>query len=550
MAGDLVPLPTDVDPDKLRRMMALTGGAMAPPAGNTPDQRNVLTSIAHDNPLIRGNTDMDAGKMSRIHLLNNVAGGSRPNAPATPAGDAVAPTLSPIGGDSIPASNATSLQPIGGGGMQPGKPPSADEQRLQKLQWQDQNPWGTENNHPGFGGKLAHIGSRALNIAGDVLDPKAMAMIPGTEAHRAAQEQQLKGDINKTNQLQSEDTARKASAENQAGELGIRGKAETRAQQHEDFEEGKADKPGTTEQETIKDLETQKNPKTGKNYTPAEAEIERAQRLEDTKPGKAEGAPKTVAMLDKPGGKPYEYQYDPKGNYSGDEGYGQWKKVGPAQPNAAAMGLIGTLTPLLGQNGEIQGTMNTKTGEIKPVGQNAVTGEGATTGTGARLANTERNQFNTQYVKPATDIEQNFQKFIGARKEYDTNPQTGAASMAALAQHLGSTFGSIKGAQMGEHMIQEHKEAIGLMDRIGRYADQLSTGQQLSKSQWDDFQKLITNTRDIQWETTAREASRRGQKVDFLPADVHMQMADSQGHSRYVTGDKVQDYLEKGAKIQ
>jgi hypothetical protein len=199
--ADLVPISTDVDQDRLKRMMALSGGALtAPtptPASNNPEQRAVLQSIASQNPLVKGDTNPEsAGRMARIGMLSNVAGGSQPTAPSRKNEDIAAPTvnrLTPIGGESLPASNATSLQPIGQAA--PTKPLSADQTRLQKLQWEDQNPWGSENNHPGALGKLAHIGAKAGNIALDVLNPRAAALIPGTELNRATQEEKLKGDI-------------------------------------------------------------------------------------------------------------------------------------------------------------------------------------------------------------------------------------------------------------------------------------------------------------------------------------------------------------------
>lgn len=420
---------------------------------------------------------------------------------------------------------------------------ASNQLKLTRLQDQQANPWGTAENHPGTLGKIGHVLGRIGNIAGDVADPAAMARIPGTDLNRQAQEKNLQTNINTQQGEADRANAEKSTAAYQTGELANKSR-------ELDIMENKPTKENTPDQQAIDAKMKEINPDTNKPYTAYEARVQLAQ---DTRPEKpVADIPHTTTMLDKPGGKPYEYQFDPKGNYSGDQGYGQWKKVGPAQPNAAAIGMVGTMQPLLDQNGQVTGFYNSKNPKQNMTAEQAGLDNagGGTTSSGARLGNTERNQFATQYVKPATDIEQNFQKFMGARHEYDNNPATGAASMAALAQHLGSTFGSIKGAQMGEHMIQEHKEAIGLFDRLGRYADQLQSGQQLSKSQWDDFQKLITNTRDIQWETTAREAARRGQPVDFLPADTHIQLSDSAGHTRYVRGDQVQQYLAQGAKIQ
>lgn len=65
------------------------------------------------------------------------------------------------------------------------------EQRLQKLNWQDKNPWGTPENHPGKMGKLAHVFSTIGNIAGDVFAPGVMMNVPGTQMNRAVQENGL-----------------------------------------------------------------------------------------------------------------------------------------------------------------------------------------------------------------------------------------------------------------------------------------------------------------------------------------------------------------------
>lgn len=498
-----------------------------------------LTNISSDS--------IDPERLRRIMALSQPGVPPAAAMPEAPKID----RLSPIASSSLPPSDATRLQPIGfkqrqslpmtSPGVEAGS--SADyRNQLQRIEDQKANPLGSANNHPGMVGKLEHIGGRIANIAGDILAPGTTALIPGSDLNKNIEKSNVTRQLDEAQTRESADTARKSSEDIAQKDLALRTRKE-------DFEEGKPEKPGTPDEQAISAKMKETDPKTGKPYTAFDARIALSQGIEDTKPDKNAAEPKTVTMLDKEGGKPYLYQHDPKGNYSGEQGTGQWKKIGPAQPNATTLGIVGTMTPLLNPDGSFSGhTFNNKTGKVGEVDTSHL--DGATTSAGARLKNTEANQFNTQYVKPATDIEQNFQKFMGARKEYDANPQTGAASMAALAQHLGSTFGSIKGAQMGEHMVQEHKEALGLLDRIGRYADQMASGQQLSKSQWDDFQKLITNTRDIQWETTAREAARRGQKIDFLPADTHIQMADSQGHARYVTGDKVQEYLDRGAKIQ
>jgi hypothetical protein len=509
-----------IDPDKVRQLQLLSSGlapSTPPPSG--------------------------AGTTAGLHPLAKIA--ATPSAAAAPVlegGPQIAPPIAPTT-PSLPGLNFKQRQALPQ--TSPGVTPTDStffQNKLERIEDQKANPLGSAENNPTTLGKIGHTLGRIGNVAGDILDPKLTARIPGSDLNRQAQEATLQKGFETASGREDKEAQEKATQE-------LLGKRETREQQHEDFEEGKPEKPGTPEQESIKDLMQQKNPATNKNYTAEEAEVKRAQDIQDTKPDKAEGAPKTVTMLDKPGGKPFEFQYDPKGNYSGEQGYGQWKKVGPAQANATSMGLIGTLTPLLGSNGEIQGTMNTKTGEIKPVGQNAVTGEGATTSSGARLGNTQRNQFNTQYIKPATDIETNYQKAQAAMTAYNNNPQTGAAGMIELSQHIATTLGGVKGVSVGENMIHEHENAIGLADKVDRYLDYLKTGQPLSANQMRDFNQLITETRDITWTIAAKEAARRHQPVDFLPSNVQVGMKDSSGKVRHVPGSKVQSALDAGAEL-
>ena len=423
------------------------------------------------------------------------------------------------------------------------------EAQLARREDQDANPYGSAENHPGKLGKLEHIAAKVGNIAGDIAAPDIMARIPGTELNRNLKEEQIQGELG---QAQGRETAQKT-AETAAKREETGEKAETERETHDRaVEEALAKNPAhirTTDEQAVESKMQEINPKTNKPYTAYEADVALAVDKAQGKPHNTT-APKTITMLDKPGGKPFMYQYDPAGTYQGEEGQGNWKKIGPAQPNAAAMGIVGSLTPLIDPaSGQIMGTINTKTGKIAPIEENAVTQGGATTGTGARAANTRINQFNTMYLKPATDIEQNYRKFQAAYHDYQNHPETGAASMVALAQHLGSTFGSVKGAAMGESMIEEHKDAIGLFDRIGRYADQLESGQQLSAAQWKEFGDLMAQTRQIQWETTATQANRQHQKVDMVPADVMINMQDSAGKVRHVPGNRVQYYLDQGAKL-
>jgi hypothetical protein len=71
-----------------------------------------------------------------------------------------------------------------------------DQKRLEKVRWQQENPWGTPENHPGKLGKVAHVFSTLGNIAGDIFAPATMSLIPGTQLNRQAQETGLTHRLN------------------------------------------------------------------------------------------------------------------------------------------------------------------------------------------------------------------------------------------------------------------------------------------------------------------------------------------------------------------
>lgn len=82
------------------------------------------------------------------------------------------------------------------------------DSRLKKLQWQDANPYGSPDNHPGVGGKILHALSVAGNIAGDIFAPSTMELIPGTQLNRQMQEQGLGKRLQGLTQAASEDNQR------------------------------------------------------------------------------------------------------------------------------------------------------------------------------------------------------------------------------------------------------------------------------------------------------------------------------------------------------
>lgn len=158
--------------------------------------------------------------------------------------------------------------------------------------------------------------------------------------------------------------------------------------------------------------------------------------------------------------------------------------------------------------------------------------------------------FNKDWETPAQQIERSYQLFAEAKRAFDSgDAKTGAASMLALSQHLGTTFGQIKGSRMNKDLIKEHQDAIGISDKIERYYNQLATGQQLSANQMKEFGDLIGNMRNLTFQITAFEAARRHVPIDFLPGDVKIKMQDSKGTVREIPGNQVSDLVAKGAKV-
>jgi hypothetical protein len=88
-----------------------------------------------------------------------------------------------------------------------------DQQKLEKIHFQQENPWGTAQNHPGVGGKIAHVLSVAGNIAGDIFAPGVMARIPGTQMNRQVEEDETNDRLSKEQEQQSQGALQQANTE-------------------------------------------------------------------------------------------------------------------------------------------------------------------------------------------------------------------------------------------------------------------------------------------------------------------------------------------------
>jgi hypothetical protein len=61
----------------------------------------------------------------------------------------------------------------------------AGDLKQAKVDFMKQNPWGTNGNHPGLGGKILHGLSEIGQIAGSAIAPQVVAQIPGTQLNLA-----------------------------------------------------------------------------------------------------------------------------------------------------------------------------------------------------------------------------------------------------------------------------------------------------------------------------------------------------------------------------
>jgi len=105
MADTLPVIPSDADPERLRRMMALSGNA--PNTGAAPRLTPIISGEIAPLPLgDEARQRISQGASPSSFGVAQVAGGFKSTAPELP-------RLNRIGGDTLPASDATRLQPIG-----------------------------------------------------------------------------------------------------------------------------------------------------------------------------------------------------------------------------------------------------------------------------------------------------------------------------------------------------------------------------------------------------------------------------------------------------
>lgn len=176
--------------------------------------------------------------------------------------------------------------------------------------------------------------------------------------------------------------------------------------------------------------------------------------------------------------------------------------------------------------------MNDKTTEIRPMSQAFLP-----SGAFDRAARMQQNQTfknyraaSKDYIQPAEQAEQSYQlannaynDYLTAKKQGKTLP-TGAQSMLLLAQHMGTTFGAIKGGpRQTAAMIAQHLGARSVSDDAAVAWNKLVNGDELSPKQWTAFHDLIANARREKWASAVQQVPHYGVDPNdmSLPTDLN-----------------------------
>lgn len=407
--------------------------------------------------------------------------------------------------------------------------------------------------------KIEHGLATAGNVAGDIVAPGPMTLIPGTQLHKEFEqkrEAQLEAEKARTG-LEGAQTG-EAQAETWKA-LHPEAASESEMAFRAQAAEGLGLTPGTPEYQQYVGTGTFQRfaPQKPVNETPQEQTYNAYMR------GGPNGTPQINPATNKPWTEQEalaavnkapatnETQEDARfEQIASDQQLGKpVSKEDKAWADAYKERKQLTTQPALiyDTGGQLTGSINPRTMNVTPVKPGTVPG---TTSQGQGMNEKQTEAFNKDYINPANAIERSYDMFQDA---YDAikagDAKTGAEDMLLLSQHLATTFGQVKGSRMNRDLIQEHKDAIGLQDKLERFANNLASGQQLSPDQREEFNGLISNMRNLTWQIATKEAVRRNQPIDFLPANVQIKMQDSKGKVREIPGNQVQGYLDKGIKL-
>lgn len=301
-----------------------------------------------------------------------------------------------------------------------------DTQALQKVQWKQEHPWGTAENHPGTFGKIAHVLSVAGNIAGNIVAPNVMAGIPGTEANLQVEQGGL------AHRLSGEVSEQGKSKEQEAQTGLINETAAAEPQKAEDAHKLSGANAANVESETATRQDALINPLLISGHAhavdkairegrdPGSDPIVQAyeDRMAATQKPSAEKSLMQSQPVIGPDGKPHTYLLDPlTGQKKGDEGVHYEKPI------------------TINNNAE-----HKEKGEVLKIYQPA-------------LDSGERFNVMTKNYEDAV-------------KNHDQQ-----AMLSLLANHLGMTMGLQKGARLTKDIINEAKESRPWLQGMGAKFD-------------------------------------------------------------------------------
>ena len=163
--------------------------------------------------------------------------------------------------------------------------------QLAKAHFEKMNPLGSAANKPGALGKIEHGLAKVGNIAGNIVAPRTMAEIPGTDLYKRGKEQELRGQEEAaTKESLEQAQARVTGAKTVPEQVynwamrGNGGKPQVNPDTNKPFTPAEAQVLSTGTGKTpvqvlANDLQHQINPETQKNYTPVES-LEEAMKIQ------------------------------------------------------------------------------------------------------------------------------------------------------------------------------------------------------------------------------------------------------------------------------
>src|SRR6185437_3673527 len=198
-------------------MLGITPDDMQDTAlGPTDEQRRRLTLLAATQPKAPVGIQPAQPIPSTSETLGipNMLGGSKmPSGIPATSPSIFGPSSTSLGRPTPAESHAAGRQEFASGMPSiTAKPFTSDyyQQQQEKNAYEKAHPWGSDiSAHPGTLGKIGHVLGEIGNVAGDVLAPRAMSLIPGTQLNREVQERQNEQGFEKA---QAENTAQQDAA--------------------------------------------------------------------------------------------------------------------------------------------------------------------------------------------------------------------------------------------------------------------------------------------------------------------------------------------------